>query len=433
MSFLTRTMDAARAARDVLRGTAPKGRGEPPASPPSGWEPIPPQGLHTITLAGLRRVLDEHDAGNFLNSGLLAESFLRNPYVAQALRQRTLSVLGAPLCVEGDPALAAEVRTLWPRICPRAVEGDLLRSAVMEGFGVARVTYEWADDLGDWLPRLRSWHPSNVYYDPSGDGVWQAITKAGQVPITPGQGWVLYTPESEARPWIYGAVRATGEWALSQEQVARNARRHSEVLGQGVWLAKTPNKASNADGLGKFLAALRNLGRAGVIELPQGSDEAGSFGLDLVESKGEGWQGFQWLTRTAASAIRLVILGQDLTSEHGDVGKVGSSAVGDSVREDLALDDAVGEGECLTEQLLAPWVRWRYGQGANLTVRRGVERKQDELRQAQAKQARSAAYGAVALALPALTEAASKAGVEIDVEELLESVGVPLKDDDDDL
>jgi len=35
------------------------------------------------------------------------------------------------------------------------------------------------------------------------------------------------------------------------------------VLGQGVWLAKTPNKASNADALKKFLTALRNLGARG--------------------------------------------------------------------------------------------------------------------------------------------------------------------------
>jgi len=74
--------------------------------------------------------------------------------------------------------------------------------------------------------------------------------------------------------------------------------------------------------------------------------------------------------------------------------------VGDSVREDLALDDAVGEGECLTSQLLAPWVRWRYGQGANLTVRRGVQRKQDELALAQAQESRSKAYGNLATRCP---------------------------------
>ncbi len=328
-------------------------------------EQFAPPVLSSVTVQLIKDGLTQHEGGQFAISAQIADHLGRDPDIQQALNQRVLAFLGRPFELkEGTESKAAEMharetRELWSRMVPQSVISDLLRWAVMLGFAIAQVRWSWDETLALHIPRLECWHPAYVYHDPS-TGKWWTATTNGQVEITPGDGrWILYAPNSSQRSYMYAAVRCLPEWFLAAQYARRDANRFSEVRGQGIWVPHLPKGwSSTAEGVA-FVQAVKNMGRQPIVAAPRGDTPESSFDLELIESTSDAWSVFDFLLRTSASKIRLVILGQDMTSSEGSSGSFAKSKVGADILAGYTRSDAHTLADCLQAQFFRPWGKYK--------------------------------------------------------------------------
>jgi hypothetical protein len=255
-------------------------------------------------------------------------------------------------------------------------------------------------------------HGAAVEYDRS-LGCWYVETlDQGRIVVKPGDGqWMLFAPRSARAPWMWGAIRPCAEWWLSNSNVANDGRRRSETTGQGIWKAKLPGGAREGVDGKKFIAALRNIGRSAVVPVPQGADASTSYDIELIEAKADAYQIFEWLKRTGGGAIRLALLGQDLTSQNNLVGTNASSETGADTLRAVVAAQARGWGECVTAQVSAP--RARYLGTPAPRVRVHIEGEDRRKADAEAQTAAAAAVTAW-----------RTLGVEVDAERAADAAGV---------
>ena len=337
-----------------VEGEPTPGTGALPATP-TEQEP-----LTTTTVAALRAMLDEHDRGIFLRSGLLADLLRRDSDVYGALQQR-LTALGAhPVCFDAADESAAAIAARdalaldWPRLCPPGAQYDLATDEILLGFSLAQVVWAWDADHRRLVQTVEPWPAYAVEHDRTLRR-WYVLTTAGRLPITPGDGqWLLVAPRSARAPWLWGALRPAAEWYLSNSFAASDGRRRSETTGQGVWKVKVPTGArESSEGKG-FLRSFRNIGRAAAIPAPQGATPDQSYDFDLVEAKSDAFKIFEWLKAAGGSAIRLAILGQNLTSQNEKIGSKGTSETGEGVTEAVVEAQARGLSDAFTAQVARP-------------------------------------------------------------------------------
>ena len=377
----------------AVQGEATPSTGAPPATP-SEQEP-----LCTVTVAALRAMLDEHDRGCFTRSALLADLLRRDPDVYGALQQR-LTALGAhPLCFdaadESAGAIAArdELAADWPRLCPPGAQYDLATDEILLGFSLAQVVWTWDADHRRLVQTVEPWPAYAVEHDRTTRRWYVLTTTAGRLPITPGDGqWLLVAPRSARAPWLWGALRPAAEWYLSNSFAASDGRRRSETTGQGVWKVKVPTGArESAEGKG-FLRSFRNIGRAAAIPAPQGATPESSYDFELVEAKADAYKIFEWLKAAGGSAIRLAILGQNLTSQNEKIGSKGTSETGEGVTEAVVEAQARGLSDAFTAQVAKPRAQYL---GEPLTrVRIDAEPEADRKATAEASKAEAEAVQA---------------------------------------
>ena len=377
--------------------------GEP--TPETGSLPATPtdqEPLTTTTVAALRAMLDEHDRGIFLRSGLLADLLRRDADVYGALQQR-LTALGAhPLCFDAaddsDAAVNARdgLAADWSRLCPPGALYDLATDEAMMGWALAQVVWRWDEEHKRLRQTVEPWPAYAVEHDRT-LRQWYVQTLYGRQPITPGDGqWLLVAPRSQRAPWLWGAIRPAAEWYLSNSFAASDARRRSETTGQGIWKVKVPSGArESSEGKG-FLRSFRNLGRAAAIPAPQGATAEQSYDFDLIEAKADAYKIFEWLKRAGGGAIRLAILGQDLTSQNNLVGTNASSSTGEGITAAVVEAQARGLSDAFTQQVAAPRARYL---GEPLTrVRIDAEPEADRKASAEASKAAAEAVQAWAAA-----------------------------------
>ena len=327
-----------------------------------------PGTMTSLTLEQARCVITNHELGQFSESALLAEHLLRDPDVLQALQQRTLAALGLPFELkeadESKPAemCARDMKPLWNRCVRRSAIAEMLRWSVLLGFAVAQIVWTWDEETSQYLPIVEPWHPAFTWNDPA-TGKWWASASTGAVEIVPGDGrWILYAPHSPSRSYIYAVIRCLPEWFLSAQFGRRDSNRRSETHGQGVWVPRIPIGWDATPEGQAYVAAIRNMGRSGVVVAPRGATPETSYDLDLVESDAKGWEIFDFLIKTSASKIRLAILGQDMTSAQGPKGgSYAQSKVGNTVRQDVVEADTSGLAETLQEQHGRPWALYLRG------------------------------------------------------------------------
>lgn len=396
--------------------------GEPvPGSGAAAATPTDHEPLTTTTVAALRAMLDEHDRGIFRRSALLADLLRRDADTFGALQQR-LTLLGShPVVVdpaddsEAAKADAAELAAAWPSICSPGAAYDMWTDEALLGFGLGQLMWTQPEGGGPLVQHLEPVHGAAVEHDRSSCRWYVETVDQGRLAITPGDGqWVLFAPRSHRAPWLWGAIRPTAEWYLSNSNVANDGRRRSETTGQGIWKAKLPGGAREGVDGKRFIAALRNIGRSAVVPVPQGATAESSYDVELIEAKADAYKIFEWLKRSGGGAIRLAILGQDLTSQNNLVGTNSSSETGADVLRSLVESTARGWGECATAQVSAP--RARYLGRSVSRIRVDAEPEADRKADAEAQ---SAAAKAVAdwRAL----------GIEVDAEAAADAARVPRK------
>lgn len=300
-------------------------------------------------------VIQQHELGQFSMSAMLIDAMGQDDRIESALDTLILGVLRLPFSFDqGKPtangAKAAKfVADLWAKAAPDPLLYDWIRWAIMGGLGLAEVIWDTTED--DWKPiGLKIWHLQHVYWRE--DLLrYVLITSEGTIEIEPGNGkWLLLTPGA-LRGHMRGAVRSIWRWWLLRDMASRDWARHSEVLGKGVFKAKTPTDADRPD-KDAFIASLRTMGADGIVELPQLSKDVGGFDLDLLEAEFDHGAGFEKLILRCEANIAVRLLGQNATSENQ--GPYVARGVFGKVTLDR-IDGIVGPVQtCLRDQLCRP-------------------------------------------------------------------------------
>lgn len=403
---------------------------------------IAPLSVTTLTVGNLRTVLDAHDFGMFDASAALADSLGRHAEVGGALEQRLAGAPGLPFeLIDADGStnaqgLAARMRDRWARAFPVGSQRALLRDRVLMGFAFARLTGAYDPTLDEVVPYVERWHPGLCRLDRS-TGRWYArdtdlsecviVDELGRVT----EGWAVSFVGDRLSTHLEGCVRALGEPFLGSQLASRDARRHSERMGQGILEAKVPASQAETDEAKRFTKQISRVGATGVVVTPQYLDSADSdesspsYEIKLHFPPNSGMSGLLQLDDHETQRLRLRILGQDTTSKDSKGGGYARAAVGAGVRQDLLEADARALGE-FAAQLFDGWALLE-GRARRLFPRAKWDATppEDREREARTRQANAAAVSALVNAIPALQAAATSAGLSIDIRELFERYGVP--------
>lgn len=320
---------------------------------------------HLITFAQARAMLAEHEQGRFALSAAFARALMRDATLSGAMTQRLLALMGSDHCIEAAlPGRTAEryARDLGERfrmMVPKAAEMDIVRDAIMLGVGCGQVVWWWRDDLEEALPVLEPWPVDCLERDPY-TGVWYVQTRTGRFAITPGDGrWLLYTPQSEREPHFHGAILKAAEWFLRGSDAARAYSRFIEITGNGLIKAYVPSGGRGTPEYGAFIRSLINIGRNATIPLPRGKTDAESYDVELDSLDADLNKLFVEMLRICGGNMRLIILGQDLTSQNNKVGTNASSETGMKVNGNVSRADSETWMDCLRAQFLTPWASYR--------------------------------------------------------------------------
>lgn len=317
------------------------------------------------TFEEVQAVISAHELGQFRASGLIADVIERNPRIFGALNNRALGVVGSPFSILpglGDGRRAAYVARVleedWPLMCPEDTAAELLRGLVAMGFVVCRVRPVVAN--GRWVPTIEPWHPSFIRWDVTRGCLMALTAEAGEVPITPGDGWFLLAAQ-RSRPWMRAVVRCLGLPAEVRKHAVKDWARWSEKHGLPLVELQVP--ASKADSLeaGEFFAQMRDLVSDTTVVSPQGDKDQASFKVNLIEARDTAWEGFKELIGRQDGDVSIAIEGQNLSTENSTVGAKASAQTGHTIRQDLREADAWLLAVALHEQLVRPWALWNFG------------------------------------------------------------------------
>lgn len=328
------------------------------------WEGRP----NRVSVATVYEVITEHEYGDLARSAQLWELMLRDDRIGGTVDTRILALLGCPHELE-----AATVGERQPTARARRVVKDAEAwwfSVVSEQtlYGL----WTWALGLGagfgeiltqrtarKYTPReIKVWHPQHFAWDEQ-RSTWTVWTKTGRQDVVHGDGrWIVLQPFGP-RSWMRGLIRRLANLWLIRQWGWRDLARLNERIGQGVFGAKVP-KGAKDDVKSRFVRQVQTIGSEASILLPQGPNPGESYGLELIESNGKGFESIDRLLTATNVAIAIGVIGQNLTTEVQG-GSYAAAKVQDHVRGDILAWDYESECTCLHTGLVTPWIGWNYG------------------------------------------------------------------------
>lgn len=318
---------------------------------------------------GARLALEDLVIGLFDAPAQLSDAVMRSDSRVQSALNQRLGLLGRPVSFElpeeyQDSDLAKEClrafRRAWRTIAAEPVMSELQRWAIMLGFGPAQILWDTSGEYA--IPHPLPWHPRYTYYH------WQyralvAITMDGQTPIIAGDGhWINHAPHGQYRGWMRGAVSAITPWWLSRAYALRDWSRYSERHGLPMLKAKMP-AVGDPNQQASFRAQLHRLGQETVFHLPQFTEPAVSYDVDLLEAKDTAHEGFRMLIAQCNEEITLALNAQTLTTSMPAEGgsSYAAARVHADVRQALLEADARALAETMYEQIARPFAAINFG------------------------------------------------------------------------
>lgn len=403
---------------------------EPPRE--SYTEMVGPQGvLEFDSVGAVKAALDQHDSGQFRVSAFFADSMLRDDRIHGVSQTRLTNLLKYPL--EFDPRgdgrrskrIAEECRETWPQLVPTDQLIELERWVGFMGFALGELT--WSFTSKRWTPTLRVWHATWITWRWDTNSYWVTALE-GYIEVKPGDGrWVLFAPYGMRRGWIWGKARALAVPWLIRQWNWRDWARYSEVYSTPGRIAEMPASATE-ESKQKYLRSVAAMGTETVVRAEYGADGQPKWNVKLLEAMSTGWEGFRGLQQSADTAIAVVWLGQNLTTEGGSAtGGGGSRAqaqVHDRVRDDLTEWDATVLPPFLQQQVLAPWCLYNFGDRDLAPLPRWEVKPPDDLEK------KSKTLVQVSASLANMSNAG--AGDALDLPGLLDEYEIPRKEMDED-
>lgn len=351
-------------------------------------EPPIPLTTEFRTIDQVRAVINQHDAGRFRMSALLAERMMWNPRLRAVLGTRLSGLLAAE--VKFDPVrenkdarrAAREFAEDWLAMVTTPVRKQYRKWSLLMGIAFGQRALELSPTSGRQIFRLRPYWPGFASWYWSEGGYRIQTHDAGVVDVaSPGlkevgapspmmtglvnpseQPWVIDEPNG-SNSWREGIIHAAWRPVLGHDWAMRDQSRASEKHGIGVIKAKYPRGEGEQHkaAVTTFTSDLGQMGAEGVIPLEQRSEGEASFDVEPFEFNGSGFQAISDTMNSNAVALAILFLGHNLTTEIKGGGSYAAAGVGEYIRDDIKHDDAASEWAVFGPQLARPYCLLNYG------------------------------------------------------------------------
>ena len=320
------------------------------------------------SISNVRAALQDLTTGLFNVPAQLHDAIAADSRVQSAMRSRSSGLIGQPVRFtmprrfRDDPRAKKCLRAWeahWPQMTAEPALVDILETANSLGNAPGQLLWDTSKEI--WKPYIQSFNARFTWYN------WIqrshiAITRDGQVAITPGDGhWLLHSPYGSYRGWMRGAIRAVAQWWLARNYALRDWARYSERHGFPILLADTPFGADPTDILA-YQTQLVGIGQESVLQLPGGPDAAkyGKYDLRYLEPADASWLGFKELINQCNDEITLALLGQNLTTQVKE-GSFAAARVHADVKQTIIQADARSLARTVYMQIARPFAAVNFG------------------------------------------------------------------------
>lgn len=310
---------------------------------------------------------EAHERGQFQESGLLWLWMQRNSRLKAVLRKRVSALPALPFRMEpsgGEETESEEARTVatilekhWKEILPDSTLQGILRSSIGMGVAICRVT--WVDDGEYWWPRLTLWPNDAIYYQDYDQRFYARTREGGDVLVTPGHGWLLYTPDG-ALSFESGSVLSLGIPCLLSSLSDNDWANYNAANSVVIRLANVPRGAPTSE-KNLYLDNVEDLGRGtSTLLCPKNQDGSG-FGMEQLDTPTAGLDTFERAKADASKQITIEILGQEKTTDLGKEGARSAVEALQDVEDSIIQADGTGIAGALVKQVLRQLCLFNWG------------------------------------------------------------------------
>ncbi len=376
MGFITRASASARwAAEGVVHAVARAGERVARAARPStaSFRQLQSWSTTTWTVEQIKVALELHETGNFSESAKLSAAFGRDDRITACRNTRIRALVGKNgtalqliASQDGDQRSAgtikARVERRFYKTCSEAVLSRIQKDAIDIGVSISRIHWIFDTAAQEWVPFLEPWDLEWVRWDEQ-LGCYVAQTEGhGEVQVHYNTGeWLIVEPAG-ARGWNAGAVRALALAFFFRNSTWTDWARYCEKHGVPILAIEEPavqNDPAQKATKDRFFAALRRLGREGILRLPKSADGKSNYDASFIEPKTLSYPAFEKFLTRLDVCIAVFLLGQNLSTEVSG-GSFAAALAQNRIRLDYLSADAEALSTALREQVWMWWGRFNF-------------------------------------------------------------------------
>jgi hypothetical protein len=410
-----------------------KGNPAPSLSGPQAWKRDPEgQGLLPTFLQfptrplNERAMADREDAILATYNGRLRELvdlgrtlIGEDGFQAGLLDTMSHGLIGMPLSFQGDPGMivaltdSAGTPGEWGKLHPENEAAKILADGIVFNLGLGQYVFDEADIVrpigAHRVPRIVWRDPRWLRRDPY-TLQWYFLGRGGEVPITPGDGeWVLFQPYPDTDAWRHGPILYMTLCAIFSRDTLFDRQRVSEVCAP-TRVARAV-KPTDRKVRAKMAADVAKMAHDNQITLSH------EWLYEIVTAAaGDYWKVCDAIITWARQMVEVGLTGNILSIE-GPTG-FSNADIYRRVTDSRRRFYANAWTRALREQGLTWWVRDNYGEAAvqfTPVPVYNVESPEDAI-------ARAGALKAWGEGIKACAEGIGAAGVELDVEYVIETL-----------
>jgi len=297
----------------------------------------------------VRSAIDNHDIGQFNQSGRLVDAMMRDPRIFACCNTLIYGLMGLPFewrWPDGyepnrNDKKMLEIANHWFKcVLASATPATFMKWVANMGFSIIGKSWQYdylsntdeAKTLGKfYLPDIHVFHPSNVYYNTGTKTFWVITYNHGVIEIDPNdERFQIIRHVDSERPWMQGAVRSLGLVWLDKWMTMSDWRSYISLFGNPLRILTTDREYSTPPekDIGQFIQDLAMALQYGApVHLMK--EET----LDLLQANAANADLFKDKVDECNKEISIVYLGQNLTTDVSS-GSYASAKVHDSVRND---------------------------------------------------------------------------------------------------